>query len=292
MEKLGLVIEGGGMKCAYSAGILDAFLDDNITFDYVIGVSAGAANAASFLAKQRGRNKRFYTEFINDPDYMGVRHFLKTGEFFGLSYIYQTLSNTGGRAELDFKTLKENPAEFVVPATDAVTGKPHYFQKADMAQDDYRVIMASSALPALSRPVSLNGHLYYDGGVTDAIPVDKALADGCDRLVVLRTKPRDFVKMPEGMKPVYSLMCRRYPETVKALNNRHLMYRRCQARQDELEKEGRAFVFAPSNPPKMGTYTRDKTVEEQLYNLGVLDYKTEKTHLFEWLFKKKQPKFC
>ena len=92
--KTGLVVEGGGMKCAYSAGILDRFLDEHITFDYCIGVSAGSANVASYLAGQRGRNLRFYVDHLHEPGYMGVKNLLRTGQFFGLQYIYQPTRST------------------------------------------------------------------------------------------------------------------------------------------------------------------------------------------------------
>ena len=125
--KTGLVVEGGGMKCAYSAGILDRFLDEHITFDYCIGVSAGSANTASYLAGQRGRNLRFYVDHLNEPGYMGVKNLLRTGQFFGLQYIYQTLTNSDGADPIDYPAIVENPAEFELVATDAATGKPVYF---------------------------------------------------------------------------------------------------------------------------------------------------------------------
>ena len=136
MGKTGLVVEGGGMKCAYSAGILDRFLDEGIRFDYVIGVSAGSANAASYLAGQRGRNKRFYTDHIHEPEYFGFRNFIKKGNLFNLYYIYDTLTAEGGGDELDLAAVKENPAEFVITATDAETGKPPYFTKDDLKPRD------------------------------------------------------------------------------------------------------------------------------------------------------------
>lgn len=111
--KTGLVVEGGGMKCAYSAGILDKFLDDDITFSYCIGVSAGAANTLSYLAGQRGRNLRFYTEHLRDPRYLSVRSLVHTGNLFGLQYIYGTLTNSDGADPLDYSAVMENPAEFL-----------------------------------------------------------------------------------------------------------------------------------------------------------------------------------
>ena len=274
MGKIGLIVEGGGMKCAYSAGVLDAFLDAHINFDYVIAVSAGAANAASYLAGQRGRNLRFYTDWTHDPEYFGLKSYLKTGNLFGLHYIYADLTNSTGKDPLDFPALLANPTEYWMVVTDAATGTPVYFPKSALHQDDYRCIMASCALPAACKQIEIDGGLYYDGGVSDAIPVQRALTDGCDKVVAILSKPRGFVKKPEGMRLFYSTMCRRYPNTVKALNERHLMYAKSQKRLYDLEKDGKAFIFAPSAPPKMSTYTMDRAVEQQLYDLGLQDYHT------------------
>ena len=160
--KIGLVVEGGGMKCAYSAGILDKFLDDHIQFDYCIGVSAGAANTLSYLAGQRGRNLRFYTEHLSDPRYLSVHSLIRTGSLFGLQYIYGTLTNSDGKDPIDYDAIMKNPAEFYMPATDAVTGTATYFSKYDIVRDDYRTLMATCALPGFCRPVQVNHHYYYD----------------------------------------------------------------------------------------------------------------------------------
>ena len=186
-KKIGLVVEGGGMKCAYNAGILDAFLDEGITFDYCIGVSGGSGNLASYLAGQRGRNLRFFTEHIHSQNYFGLRSLLKTGDLFGLKYIYGELTRKEGEDPLDFPALMNNPAEYEIVVTNALTGLPEYYGREMMAQDDYRLIMASSAIPVACHPVELNGVPYFDGGLTDAIPVRRALEQGCDKLVVVST---------------------------------------------------------------------------------------------------------
>ncbi|MFR5701005.1 MAG: DUF6363 domain-containing protein [Eubacterium ramulus] len=134
------------------------------------------------------------------------------------------------------------------------------------------VLWLPCALPAACKPIEIDGKLYYDGGVTDAIPVQRALDDGCDKIVAILSKPRGFMKKPEGMRFLYSRMCRKFPNTVKALDNRHIMYGKCQQQLFDLEKEGKAFIFAPSNPPKMSTYTMDREVEQQLYDLGMKDF--------------------
>lgn len=271
-EKIGLVVEGGGMKCAYNAGILDVFLDHQITFDYCIGVSGGAGNVASFVAGQRGRNIRFFTEHIHSPQYFGVKSLLKTGNLFGLQYIYGDLTNTTGKDPLDFPAIMKNPAEYEVAATNAVTGEAEYFGKEDMKQDDYRPIMASSAIPAACRPVVINGVPYYDGGISDAIPVRRALEKGCDRIVVILSKQRDYVRKPQGMRFLYSTLCRKYPKIIEDIDRRHITYRENLQEVFDLEKKGKAFVFAPSEHVKVGTYSMDEKTERILYDLGVKDF--------------------
>ena len=283
MGKTGLVVEGGGMKCAYCAGVLDQFLEHGITFDYCIGVSAGAASVASYLAGQKGRNLRFYTEYIDDPWYFGVRSFLKNGDLFNLKYIYGDLTNSGGRDPLDLEALKKNPAEYEIVAICAETGEGVYFSKDDLIQDDYRHVMASCAIPAVCRPVEIDGKHYYDGGLADSIPMQRALDRGCDKLVVIASKSRKFVKTPEKFRMMYTLMCRKYPKAVKALNDRYLTYRRQQKLMFDLEKAGTAFLFTPETDRKINTFTMDREVNQHMYDLGVQDFRRKQQKLAAFL---------
>ena len=281
--KYGLVVEGGGMKCAYNAAILDRFLDEGITFDYCIGVSAGSGNLVSYLAGQRGRNLRFFTEHIHDPEYFGLRSLLKTGDLFGIQHIYGDLTRADGKDPLDFPAFLNNPTEYEAVVTNALTGRPEYFGKEAMKQDDYRLIMASSAIPAVCHPVELNGVPYFDGGLTDAIPVRRALEKGCDRLVVILSKNRDYVKKPQGMRPLYRLACRRYPRIVEALNRRHTVYNQNFQEVFALEQAGTAFVLAPREPLHVGTYSMKEEAERALYDLGLQDFAAQKENLQNFL---------
>ena len=282
-KKIGLVVEGGGMKCAYGAGIMDAFLDEGITFDYCIGVSGGSGNVASYLAGQRGRNLRFFTDHIHSPDYFGLKSLLKTGDLFGLEYIYGNLTRRDGEDPLDFPALMKNPAEYEVVVTNALTGKPEYYGREMMQQDDYRLIMASSAIPVACHPVELNGTPYFDGGLTDAIPVRRAMERGCETLVVLLTKNRDYVRKPQGMRGLYRRVCRRYPRIVDAIDRRHEVYNDNLRDVFSLEREGTAFVFAASEPIHVGTYSMKEEAERALYDLGLRDFAARKAELLEFL---------
>ena len=282
-KKIGLVVEGGGMKCAYNAGILDAFLDESITFDYCIGVSGGSGNLASYLAGQKGRNLRFFTEHIHSPDYFGFKSLLKTGDLFGLQYIYGELTRAGGKDPLDFPAFMRNPTEYEAVVTNALTGKPEYFGRDMMKQDDYRLIMASSAIPVACHPVKINGIPYYDGGLTDAIPVRRALEQECDKLVVILSKNRTYVRKPPNMRNVYRWACRQYPYVVKAIDRRHIVYNANMKDVFSLEQAGIAFVFAASEPIHVGTYSMKEEAERHLYQLGLRDFSSQREKLRSFL---------
>ena len=282
-KKIGLVVEGGGMKCAYNAGILDAFLEEQIAFDYCIGVSAGSGNLASYLAGQRERNLRFFTKHIHSSNYFGLKSLLKTGDLFGLKYIYGDLTCAEGKDPLDFSAFMKNPAEYEAVVTNALTGKPEYFGREMMKQDDYRVIMASSAIPVVCHPVELNGIPYFDGGLTDAIPVRRALEQGCKKLVVILSKNRDYVRKPQGMRKLYSRVCCSYPNIVDAIDRRHIVYNENMKDVFSLEREGIAFVFAASEPIRVGTYSMKEKAELELYDVGRRDFSTQKENLMKFL---------
>lgn len=273
-EKTGLLAEGGGMKCAYGAGVLDVFLDEGIVFDYCAGVSAGAANLVSYQAGQRDRNRRFYCVHAQDPRYISTGNFLRTGSLFGLSYIYGELSCDGGADPVAYDMLVNNPSELVFPATDAYTGKARYFTKEDLKRNHYEPLMATCALPVMCRPVAVGDGLYFDGGVSDSLPVEKMMRDGCEKIVVIFSKPSGYLMEPQGMRRVYTAaLRRRFPKMVEALNCRHQGYNESMNRIRQLEKTGKAFTFAPAADIKIGTYTTDPRVIQKLYDNGVSDAK-------------------
>jgi len=281
--KTGLVVEGGGMKCAYSAGILDRFLDEGISFDYCIGVSAGCANIASYLAGQRERNLRFYTEHLKDPRYFGAKSLLKTGDLFGLDYIYSTLTNSDGKDALGFQEILRNPAEFEIVATNARTARPVYFNAKKMTQDHYDIIKASCTLPGACHARKVNDTPFFDGGVSDSIPCDRAFDKGCDKLVVILSKPRDFVKKPETMRWFYTMRCAPYPNIVRALNRRHITYTAALRHVFELEQDGKAFIFAPGKYLTMGLAEMDPGANQALYDLAITEFDENKEALRQFL---------
>lgn len=269
MGEIGLVVEGGGMRGIYGSGVLDYFLDHAMRFSYCIASSAGSANVASFLAEQTMRNYRFYTQHMQDKRYMGFRNLLRTGSFFGLEFIYETLTNEID--PIDYDVFLQTKSRFCVAATDALSGKASYFDNSAFQRNNCRVLMASSAMPVICKPVEIHGHPYYDGGLADPISVQRALEDGCETLVIVLSRPRGYVKPPESFKKLYSRLLRKYPNTVKALDRRHKVYNETLDLIAQLEKEGRATVIAPSQKIDIGFASKSVTELDRLYHLGRQD---------------------
>lgn len=268
---LGIVDVGGGTRDIYGAGILDYLLDHGIRADVFLGVSAGSANGATYIAGQRGRNYRFYNKYAFRSEYMSFRNFLKTGSYIDLEYIYGTLSNSDGEDPFDYDAFINDPAEFIVVATDAFTGKPVYFDKSDMEKDHYETLMTSSCVPAVNRPYVFKGKPYYDGGISDPIPYEKAFEMGCDKVIVILTRPKTAFRKPKSDNRISRVVEMEYPETARALRCRCDTYNGELEKAIELEKEGKLLILAPSDINNMKTLTRDRIQLNRMYRMGYSD---------------------
>lgn len=269
--KTGLIDVGGGMRGIYACGVLDWCLENGVGFDVAIGVSAGSANISSFLAKQEGRNYAFYMEYSFRKQYMGLGNFLRKGSYIDLDYIYSTLSNAGGEDPLDFKTLLESPTELFVVAADANTGHAKYFTKDDVWQDHGDIMKASSAIPFVCKPYVIDGIPYYDGALGDPVPVQKALDEGCDKIVLILTKPKDVIREPGSDTFFADRIKHRYPHAAESFKQRANRYNEGVAFAKELEREGRLLIVAPDDTCGVDTLKRTKESMEQLYAKGLAD---------------------
>lgn len=269
--KLGVVDVGGGMRGSYGAGVFDWCMDNDIRFDYCVGVSAGSANVVSYLAGQKGRNYRFYVDYSFRPEYMGAGNFMREHNFLDLDYIYGTLTNEGGEDPLDFGAALANPAEFKIVATDALSGRPHYFDKTDMKQDDYSAIKASSCVPAVNRPYYVAGTRYFDGGISDPMPVKKCWEAGCDKVVLILTRPKDYVRPAWKDLGTVALLRMSYPKAAEAMRNRASTYNRELEEAAEYEKQGKLLIVSPDDIGDMKTLTKDRDAIDALYRKGYRD---------------------
>lgn len=270
---VGAVDVGGGTRGIYGAGVFDWCLDHGISFDYIIGVSAGSANAATFQAGQRGRNYRFYNSYAFRKDYMSFRNLFRDGSYVDLAYVYGTLSNSGGEDPMNYEAFMANPARMEIVATDARTARAVYFDKKDIRKDRYEFLMASSCVPVACRPWPVGKREYYDGGLSDPIPFRRALDAGCDKVVVILTRPKDALRLPGKDLWFARLLRRRYPAAARALIRRAETYNRSLSEARALEAEGKLLLLAPDSIQGLKTLSQDHGKLEALYRKGQADAK-------------------
>jgi len=277
--KTGLVIEGGGVRGIYAAGVLDAFMEEGLTFDGLVGVSAGAIHGCSFLSGQKGRSLRYYRKYCGDPRFMSFRSWLKTGDIVGVEFCYHELPD-----ELDIydhDAFLRNETPFYVVCSNVETGQPEYMRVTDMrGQIDY--LRASASLPYFSRLVEIAGKKYLDGGATDSIPVEAFMRMGYQRNVVILTRDAAYRKEPE-LRMLPGLVYRKYPAFANALQNRHVTYNDTVDRVAELEKQGSAFVIRPAAPLNVGRMEKDPENVQRAYDAGYADAKRNMEPLIAWL---------
>lgn len=269
--KIGVIDVGGGARGIYAAGVLDYCLDNGIDFDYGIGISAGSANIGSYLARQRGRNYIFYTKYFFRKKYASLLNFIFKGSYIDLDYVYGTLSNSDGENPLDYQAIRDNPAEFVVVATDALTGDAKYFDKSDIAQDKYDVFKASSCIPFVCKPYEIDGIKYYDGALSDTIPVEKAFESGCDKVVLLLTKPEATLRTPEKDEKLAARIIKKYPAAAERLAKRAERYNNGVALAQEYAKDGKVLIVAPDDTLGVDTLTKNREALKSLYQKGYDD---------------------
>lgn len=265
----GLIDVGGGMRDVYGSGVIDCFLDNNITFDLCIGVSAGSANITNLLSGQRERTLRFYTEYSSRKEYMSMRNFLRTGSYFDLDYIYSTLSDEDGEDPINFDAIEANPCRMITVVTDAKTGKSEYLDKNEIQKNDLWVIKASCAVPAACRPFRHGEKEYFDGGISDPIPVEKAFELGCDKVVViiprpLKEKGNEYSRL---MKP----FLKGYPEALRLMADRPRIYNRELTILNKYIDEGKAILIAPEDDRGINMVTTNKTKLTAFYHKGYDD---------------------
>ena len=258
MTKLGLVLEGGGMRGSYTLGILDVFLENKVYFPYVIGVSAGSCNAASYGSRQHGRGQRICEKYIPDKRYLSLGNlFGRERSLFGMNFLFEEVP--AKLEPFDFEAFYSTGARTVIGVTDVVTGRPRYVENPPRETLN-TYFRASSSIPLFSPIVEVDGLKLLDGGTSDPIPYEEALRH-CDKVVVVLTRTRDYVKSSAPGLPVYRRVLRDYPNMVETVRTRHDLYNAQRERLDQLEKEGRALVFYPDS-----------------MNVDVFEKKPEKLH--------------
>ena len=256
--KTGIIFEGGASRTAYSCGVMDCLLDNEIYIDYVLGVSAGIAYGVSYSSRQKGRNYAIFEKFVEDPRYMGIKHFLgKKRSYYNLDFIYGEMPDKYLPFDWD-AYMKYGMTSYAV-ITNINTGLPEY-HRIDEIDKNWKILRATSSLPILFQPVEINGNLYLDGVISDSIPFEYALNNGYDKVIVVLTRERDFVKKKESIIPLIKIAYKKYPKLIEAMENRHIMYNNELEKLRKLEKEGKALVIAPADTHNIGRTERKSSI--------------------------------
>lgn len=264
--KIGLILEGGASRTYFSCGVLDALLDLNIYAEDMVGVSAGISFGVSYVSRQKGRNLEILQKYVSDKRYMGARHLLnrKNRSYYNLDFVFGEIPES--LVPFDHQAFDGRSGSCIAVMTDVETGEPVYME---MAPDKkFMALRASCALPLLFQPIEIDGRKYMDGGVSDSIPFQYALDHGCDKVIVLLTRPRDFVKTHESAEKLIRVACRKYPKLVEKVSTRPERYNKQVEQLRQLEAEGRAFVIAPPDTHGIGRTEKDPKILEPFYKEG------------------------
>ncbi len=266
--KLGLVLEGGAHRTIFSCGVMDAMLDAGIQADYVIGASAGITYGISYLSGQKGRNRKMLSRFVRDTKYMGISHLLDpfNRSYYNLKYVFDTIPNK--LLPFDYDAFRQFKGTALAAVTNMQMGRAEYLP---VTPDDpqWKVLQATCALPLLFKPIIIDGVKYADGGIADSIPYAKALADGCDKVIIVLTRERSYRKgVEKAMNYAVRKYRRNYPGYSELLRTRHERYNDCIDEINRLEAAGRVYVIAPEDTLGVGRTEKDTDKLLSLYAQG------------------------
>lgn len=279
MQNTSLILEGGTFRTIFTAGVLDAFLAKNIEFPYVIGISAGAINACSYISKQPERTFRTISTYRNDPRYMGWRNFLTEKSYFGLNFSYNILPNQ--LDVFDWQAFRGFNGEVEFGVTNATTGQAEYLDALTM-DDECTMLRATCALPVLFPEIKINGTPYFDGGLADAVPIKRAEDKGFNKHIIVLTRPPGYRKsLDSKTKWIIKAFQKRYPEIAKSLATRAERYNNTMAYIEQLEAEGKAFVFRPPLP--LDSFEKNPKTMKVTYDLGYRQMLNRQQELLDFL---------
>lgn len=282
MYQAGLVLEGGGMKGVYTAGVLDFFLDKEIMISNVYGVSAGACQMCSYLSRQRERGYRVYVDYLDNRQYCGVESLLTTGDFFNAKICYELIPDY--LYPFDYEAFDNYEGKAYAVVTNIKSGRAEYIHIKD-SKKQMNVIRASSSLPLVSQNVKIGDNLYLDGGLSDSIPIRKSILDGNRKNIVVMTKEEGFIRKQTSASHLALMKARyiKYPKVYELMAGRHIEYNATLEYLERQEKNGQAFVIRPKSDCGVGRIEKDRSKLEALYFAGYKDAEENYIQLLEYL---------
>ncbi|SER19398.1 Predicted phospholipase, patatin/cPLA2 family [Gracilibacillus ureilyticus] len=280
MNDVGLILEGGGSRGVYTAGVLQYLMEENIYFPYVIGVSSGACNGSSYLSRQLHRNKRVNIDYVDHPDYLSLKNWFTKRQLFGMDFLFDKIMNH--LDPFDYETFYQAKEEFVVTATDCMTGEAVYFHKSLYAAEMITLIRASSSLPLIAPAIHFHDRVLLDGGITSPIPIEQSMIDGNRKNVVILTKNRGYIRKAEPFYWMIRRKYRNYPGLIQSIEKRHHIYNDSLQYLYDEEKKGNVFIICPSEKVNVGRIEKNKDKLIHLYQQGYKDMKNTVSQLVEF----------
>ena len=262
----GLVLEGGAFRGLFTAGVLDALLDINADIKYIVGVSAGATNAYSFVSKQRGRNLEIMEKFIENKRYISYGNLIRCRSIMDLDFVFDEIPNK--HCVFDYKTFNEYEGKILAGAFNIRTGANEYFGKESLDERN-SILRASTAIPMMFPFEKINGEYYADGGLLEPIPIEKSIADGNDKNIIILTRNADYRKKKSKTNELaYKIYKNKYPRLANVLKNRYIQYNKQLDYCEELEESGNAIIIRPTVDMNIGRFERDKVKLKRIYQNG------------------------
>lgn len=264
-DNTALVLEGGGLRGVFTCGVLDCFMDHGVRFPFTVGVSAGACNGLSYMSGQRGRAKKSNIDLMDEHHYVGFKYLLTQGCIMDFKLLFEDFPEK--IIPYDYDAYFSNPDRFVMVTTNCITGKAEYFEEKRSSERVMDIVRASSSLPFVSPITYVDGIPMLDGGIVDSIPVEYAMNQGYDKLVVVLTRNKGYRKK-ESRMPLAKVTYRKYPNLRKALQERNATYNRTMDLIERLESEGKITVIRPLKPVEVGRMEKDTSKLRALYQEG------------------------
>lgn len=264
-QNTALVLEGGGLRGVFTCGVLDCFMEHGIAFPFIVGVSAGACNGLSYMSGQKGRAKKTNIDLLDKYHYIGFKYLVKQGCIMDYKLLFEDFPNTV--IPYNFDSYFQNPSRFVIVTTNCQTGQAEYFEEKTSSERLMKIVRASSSLPFVSTITDVDGTPMLDGGIVDSIPIQYALEQGYENIVVVLTRNKGYRKKPGSMKAA-KLFYRKYPALQKALSERNAVYNRTMNLIESLEDQGKITVIRPLKPVEVGRMEKDIAKLTALYEEG------------------------
>lgn len=269
-----LILEGGTFRPIFSAGVMDALLDNDIIFPYCIGVSAGITNGVSYISKQKGSNLAVIEQYRNDKRYLGLKNFFSCHSIFGLDFVFNEIPNN--LLPFDMDTYQRYSGKILVGVTNAQTGQTEYLDGKDL-DENCTILRATCAIPYFFPCIKYKGNEYYDGGICDPIPIRKAIADGNEKHLIVLTRPASYKKtLSKNNILAAKNISKKYPNLKEPLLTRHIAYNETVRFCEDLERQGKALILRPSEEGALKSFEKDINKLKAGYNLG---YKTATDNL-------------